>query len=179
MVDVPLNQTKSTLLFGYLFNIKVDLYNSDLSFPHLCSFEQKSLLLLFYALMASFFLYQRDGFPMKYKWQQFSSGLFYVIKLILAIVWSWWFLLFTNIPFIQPLVEVFWNYFKGSKHHYHPYVPQILQLSGKIQVFANLFVFFSFYCVLCWNDKIQEMVSSFFLLYVNCKDFASFFSFQR
>ena len=40
----------------------------------------------------------------------------------------------------------------------------MFQLSGKIQIFIYLFIFFHFDSVVHWNSKIHQITSSFFLL---------------
>ena len=47
-------------------------------------------------------------------------------------------------------------------HHRHFHFPQLLQLSGKIQVFGNIFSFSNFQSKVGWIDKIHWLTSFFF-----------------
>ena len=66
----------------------------------------------------------------------------------------------------KSLFQVFRHRSKRSNYNWyqrHSHVPQLFQLSGKIQVFVYLFVFFYFHSVHLWNNKIHLMTTSFFL----------------
>ena len=53
-----------------------------------------------------------------------------------------------------------------SWYHCHPYVLQLSQFSGKIQVLVSLITFFDFHSVVCWDAKVLYTANSLFILLV-------------
>ena len=51
-------------------------------------------------------------------------------------------------------------------NHNYLHVPQLFQLSSKIQVFVNFFTFFHFHLFVWWNSKIHKMTNSYLLVYL-------------
>ena len=50
----------------------------------------------------------------------------------------------SDLKFTQSLFQVLWDCSKGSNYdlyHLHLHIPQLLQLSSKVQVFDHLFMF--------------------------------------
>ena len=94
-----------------------------------------------------------------------SPGLFSVFQLISAMLLSEWFLFSHWFP--VPSVTSPGSCWPFQVHNYNynyldHHVPQLLQFSGKVQVFVYLFAFFYFHSVLSWNSKINKTANSLF-----------------
>ena len=65
----------------------------------------------------------------------------------------------SDLQFCQPLFQAFRDcslYAKYYWYHYYLHVPQLLYLSGKIQVFVSLFAFFHFHSMLEQQNPVDE-----------------------
>ena len=101
-----------------------------------------------------------DGLSLEYVWQVSSDLQDLNNRTDLNnSVWSRFFLWFLIPPVSFPSL---WEPFQVHQIHRHPHVPQLSQLSSKIQIFVYLFVFFYFHFIFHRNSKIHLMKSSFF-----------------
>ena len=84
------------------------------------------------------------------------------IPAISMVLWSGWFQFF-RVPSVS--FTGLWGPFQGLQLQCHFYDPQLFLLSGKIQVFVNLFIFFYFHFKVHWNWKTFKFTSSFLFVY--------------
>ena len=90
-------------------------------------------------------------------------------SITIDIIVSFMFHSFCYFQVIQSLYKSFADCTKSTNYNWcyrHFHVPQLFKFPSKLEVLMPLFTFFQFHSVVCWDSKVHNSVSFFFVVVV-------------